>query len=132
MIPVGFGLLVLLAGLLAHRGCATKGTWTVLISAGIFLVSLVASLAFTFIGASFGYISAISIWGWLMGLSIFGLCFGAFLMTKHWQTLSQETAELENLALQLAAEREELEARAGSPLRDEPLPSFHPSDSLNL
>ena len=130
LLPIGFGLLVLLGGLFAHRGFATKGTWTVLISAEIFLVSLIASLAFTLIETPFGYISNISIWGWLMVLSIFSLCIGAFLMTNHWRTLSQETAELEKLAVQLAAEREELETRASSTGFLEPLSSPTKSDSL--
>ncbi|MGJ8725897.1 MAG: hypothetical protein ACSHYB_15185 [Roseibacillus sp.] len=114
LIPFGLGLLILFAAILAHRGFATKGTWTVLISICGYFLSVVALLALSFIGAPHSMGSILSLFGWLITLSAFSLGIGAFLMTMHWKTLSQETADLEKLALQLAAERDELQRHSDS------------------
>lgn len=117
IILLGITALITFSAAMAHRGHATKGTWTLLVSASIQLVLILIlggryTLGFShmvFEGSSTNFDSSEILWKALLAfylLSFIGMAVGAFLMTSHWKKLSEETEELEQLAHQLASERE--------------------------
>ena len=116
IIPLGLGIAGLLGALMAHRGYPTKGTWTLLISSIVFLVLILVLGAMTIFainggggatGSFLDYLAMVLAILWF--LSFLGLSLGSFLMTSAWKKLTEETQDLEQLAQQLAAEREDIE-----------------------
>ena len=108
---LGLGLSALLGALAAHRGFVNKGTWTLLISSILYLLILVGLTGASFFAYSGGQLYELlsKILAFLWFASLLGISTGAFLITSQWRKLSSETNGLEKLALQLAAEREEIE-----------------------
>lgn len=122
LIPIGIGLAGLFAAILAHRGHATSGTWTLLISSVLYLLSIVGlGVVFYFLITSISRIGSpaapetnsnlelteilMMVTTTILGLSTLCYSIGILLLSLRWKAYSEETEELEKLALELAAER---------------------------
>lgn len=128
LIPLGLGVAALFAGILAHRGQATVGTWTLLISSAVYLLSVVGmGFGQFFFFSSIGPTSSGLDLDWevyeivmmvvttLLILSLFAYSIGILLMGLQWGAISKENADLEKLAQDLALARD-------------PVPSASPSN----
>ena len=125
LIPLCLGITAIFLALIAHRGHATSGTWTLLISASIYSLTII-SFGFaqyffisSFLGSSHGagtkvgtydfdfYEQIMMITSGVFVLSILGYSLGILFMSRQWASLSKETSDLEELAQTLAREREQ-------------------------
>jgi len=122
LIPLGIVLAGLFAAFLAHRGHPTRATWTLLIASAsniLIMILLGGSLFFlstmshspsasgVFSNADFLEVCRVIVY-LLWIASIVAYCCGVFQMGTQWKAHSEETAKLEQLAQELAINREQL------------------------
>ena len=117
IIPLGLGIAGLFAAILAHRGQTSAGTWTLIISSTTCILSTVGlglSMFFFFTGSGPNsnweiYETIIEFTAILFLLSVFAYCIGIMLMGLKWKSLSKENTDLEQLAQELAAQRDPID-----------------------
>ena len=122
IIPLGLEIAGLFAAILAHRGQTSAGTWTLIISSTTCILSTVGlglSMFFFFTGSSSSgpgpnsnweiYETIIEFTAILFLLSVFAYCIGIMLMGLKWKSLSKENTDLEQLAQELAAQRDPID-----------------------
>ena len=117
IIPLGLEIAGLFAAILAHRGQTSAGTWTLIISSTTCILSTVGlglSMFFFFTGSGPNsnweiYETIIEFTAILFLLSVFAYCIGIMLMGLKWKSLSKENTDLEQLAQELAAQRDPID-----------------------
>jgi len=115
LIPLGVCLAALFAGILAHRGQTSSGTWTLLVaSASMILLCIsfgilqyfITSRAAVFSDKWEFYENCMLIILLLASFSVLAYAAGIFKMSKQWKTHFKETTDLEKRAEELAVDRD--------------------------